>query len=167
MCRTHEFYFDDGPASKATSGATLKFHVLISSYEIVLADDKLLGRVDWEALIIDEGHRLKSKSSKLFQTLQKFRTRFRLLLTGTPLQNNLEELWTLLHFLQPEKFVDLDSFQTRFEGQLDKEEQVPHCSLPHTTLTHADLTATRDDGATHALTTPHYTYSCRSHGYTG
>ena len=53
----------------------------------------------WEALIIDEGHRLKCKTSKLFEALQTLRTSFRLLLTGTPLQNNLEELWTLLHFL--------------------------------------------------------------------
>jgi len=67
--------------------------------------------VGWEALIIDEGHRLKCKTSKLFEALQTLRTSFRLLLTGTPLQNNLEELWTLLHFLQPEAFDSLETFQ--------------------------------------------------------
>ncbi len=70
----------------------------------------------WALLVVDEGHRLKTQSSKLFQALRMFDTRSRLLLTGTPLQNNLDELWTLLHFLQPKTFADLDTFAQRFES---------------------------------------------------
>ena len=135
LCRDLEFRFGTGTddrgndsgggraAAERDAAAPLKLHVLISSYEIVLADQQLLRKVGWEALIIDEGHRLKSKSSKLFEALQAFRTAFRLLLTGTPLQNNLEELWTLLHFLQPEEFASLETFQGSFES-LDHEDQI-------------------------------------------
>ncbi|KAL1496220.1 hypothetical protein AB1Y20_016183 [Prymnesium parvum] len=116
LCRETEFHFGSG-------ASVPKFNVLISSYEIVLSDAQLLRKFKWEALVVDEGHRLKSKASKLFQALQGFHTVFRLLLTGTPLQNNLEELWTLLHFLQPDKFDDMESFQMTFDT-LDKEDQI-------------------------------------------
>jgi SNF2 family DNA or RNA helicase len=125
LCRDLDFHFgqdiDNLGAKNGT--APLKLHVLISSYEIVLADQLVLRKVGWEALIIDEGHRLKCKTSKLFEALQTLRTSFRLLLTGTPLQNNLEELWTLLHFLQPEEFASLETFQSSFET-LDHEDQI-------------------------------------------
>ena len=125
LCRDLDFHFgqdiDNLGAKNGT--APLKLHVLISSYEIVLADQLVLRKVGWEALIIDEGHRLKCKTSKLFEALQTLRTSFRLLLTGTPLQNNLEELWTLLHFLQPEEFASLETFQASFES-LDHEDQI-------------------------------------------
>ncbi len=125
LCRDLDFWFDaeKGARPAERDGAPVKLHVLISSYEIVLADQAVLKKVDWEALVVDEGHRLKSKSSKLFEALQGFRTNFRLLLTGTPLQNNLEELWTLLHFLQPEEFASLETFQASFES-LDREDQI-------------------------------------------
>ena len=125
LCRDLEFHFDQDIDNLGAKNGTapLKPHVIISSYEIVLADQLVLRKVGWEALIIDEGHRLKCKTSKLFEALQTLRTSFRLLLTGTPLQNNLEELWTLLHFLQPEEFASLETFQSSFET-LDHEDQI-------------------------------------------
>ena len=82
-------------------GLRPRFDVLVTSYENALADDLQLRSVEWECMIIDEGHRLKSRESKLYAVLQTYDAAHRVLLTGTPLQNNLEELYNLMHFLAP------------------------------------------------------------------
>jgi SNF2 family DNA or RNA helicase len=71
-------------------------------------------QVPWEVLIVDEGHRLKNRDSKLFSVLAEYGFRQRLLLTGTPLQNSLQELWALLHFLLPAVFDCADTFDAWF-----------------------------------------------------
>ncbi|CAK9216882.1 unnamed protein product [Sphagnum troendelagicum] len=101
----------------------IKFDVLLTSYEMVNLDTFILKSLHWECLIVDEGHRLKNKDSKLFQTLQTFSTRHRILLTGTPLQNNLDELFMLMHFLDAGKFSSLEEFQQEFRD-INQEEQV-------------------------------------------
>ena len=90
--------------------------VMITSYEIVIRDIKELRRIQWKFLIIDEGHRLKNMNCRLIRELKTLGCDGcnRLLLTGTPLQNNLTELWSLLNFLLPGIFDDLDSFQQWF-----------------------------------------------------
>lgn len=70
--------------------------------------------MQWHYLVVDEGHRLKNAQSRLSDILRTYSARRRLLLTGTPLQNNLQELWALLHFLLPRVFVSADSFDTWF-----------------------------------------------------
>ena len=86
--------------------------VVITSYEMVMQDFNHFKKVGvWKYLVVDEGHRLKNREGKLLKRLQTLQTDNRLLLTGTPLQNNLSELWSLLHFLLPDVFDDLDSFQ--------------------------------------------------------
>ena len=77
----------------------LKFNAILTTYEILLKDKEFLGSVAWTALIVDEAHRLKNDDSLLYRTLMEFRTNYRLLITGTPLQNSLKELWSLLHFI--------------------------------------------------------------------
>ncbi|ATY62484.1 SNF2 family helicase ATPase [Cordyceps militaris] len=94
---------------------TEKFPVVCTSYEMVLQDKAFLSRIDWEFIIIDEGHRMKNADAKLFKELQQFTSATRLLITGTPLQNNLKELWSLLHFLLPNIFTDWDSFESWFD----------------------------------------------------
>ncbi|CAK9195050.1 unnamed protein product [Sphagnum troendelagicum] len=101
----------------------IKFDVLLTSYEMINLDTTILKALKWECLIVDEGHRLKNKDSKLFQTLQTFSTRHRVLLTGTPLQNNLDELFMLMHFLDAGKFGSLEEFQEEFRD-INQEEQV-------------------------------------------
>lgn len=74
-------------------------NTILTTYEILLKDKEFLGSVSWTALIVDEAHRLKNDDSLLYRTLMEFRTNYRLLITGTPLQNSLKELWSLLHFI--------------------------------------------------------------------
>ncbi|KAM0435879.1 hypothetical protein ACHAPT_002771 [Fusarium lateritium] len=94
---------------------TDKFPVVCTSYEMVLRDQHNLSRINWEFIIIDEGHRMKNAEAKLFQQLRQFSSATRLLITGTPLQNNLKELWSLLHFLLPNIFTDWEAFESWFD----------------------------------------------------
>jgi ATP-dependent DNA helicase len=89
--------------------------VVVTSYEIVLRDRKYLEKFEWKYLVVDEGHRLKNLNCKLIRELKKISSANRLLLTGTPLQNNLSELWSLLNFLLPDIFDDLESFESWFD----------------------------------------------------
>ncbi|ESO05188.1 hypothetical protein HELRODRAFT_99073 [Helobdella robusta] len=89
--------------------------VVITSYEVVMKDQRFLSKLPWQLLIIDEGHRIKNSKCKLIKELNAYTSPHRLLLTGTPLQNNLSELWTLLNFLIPEIFNHAGSFETWFD----------------------------------------------------
>lgn len=94
---------------------SLKFPVVCTSYEMVLREQASLSKINWEFIIIDEGHRMKNAEAKLFQQLRQFPSATRLLITGTPLQNNLKELWSLLHFLLPTIFTDWEAFESWFD----------------------------------------------------
>lgn len=91
------------------------YPVVVTSYEICMRDQKTLHSLEWKYFIVDEGHRIKNLNCKLIKELKTYNTANRLLLTGTPLQNNLSELWSLLNFLLPDIFDDLDSFQKWFD----------------------------------------------------
>lgn len=92
------------------------FNVLLTTYEFTVQDQKILSPIQWQYIIIDEGHRMKNANCKLAMTLGvKYKSRNRLLLTGTPLQNNLTELWALLNFLLPNIFSSADTFETWFK----------------------------------------------------
>ncbi|KAJ5109774.1 hypothetical protein N7532_002419 [Penicillium argentinense] len=82
------------------------WNVLITSYQLILQDQVVLKRHEWHYMILDEAHNIKNFRSQRWQALLTFRTRARLLLTGTPLQNNLTELWSLLFFLMPSNGED-------------------------------------------------------------
>ncbi|KAK2839244.1 hypothetical protein FQN49_006329, partial [Arthroderma sp. PD_2] len=94
---------------------TPDFPVVCTSYEICMNDRKFLASYQWKYIIVDEGHRLKNMNCKLIKELLTYPSANRLLITGTPLQNNIAELWSLLHFLLPEIFNDLDNFQNWFD----------------------------------------------------
>ncbi|KAG5513432.1 hypothetical protein PMAC_001496 [Pneumocystis sp. 'macacae'] len=85
------------------SNRDLKCHVVLTSYHTVITDS-ILSNFDWECLIVDEGQRLKNERSLLFKKLINYKSKNRIILTGTPLQNNVKELFNLLQFLEPEKF---------------------------------------------------------------
>lgn len=127
MIRENELSFEEGAvrsgrASKIRS-SSIKFNVLLTSYELISIDSACLGSIDWAVLVVDEAHRLKSNQSKFFRLLASYNIAYKLLLTGTPLQNNLEELFHLLNFLCRDKFNDLAAFQNEF-ADISKEEQV-------------------------------------------
>lgn len=96
-----------------------KANIIITTYEYILKDKNFLSKMNWHYLIVDEGHRLKNKESKLgviFNT--KYNSRYRLILTGTPLQNSLPELWSILNFVVPQIFNSLSNFEDWFNAPL-------------------------------------------------
>jgi ATP-dependent DNA helicase len=101
---------------------TDQFPVVVTSYEICMNDRKYLTGFGWQFIIIDEGHRIKNLDCRLIRELQTYQSANRLLITGTPLQNNLTELWSLLHFLLPTVFDKLSTFESWFDfsGLKDK-----------------------------------------------
>ncbi|QRV76715.1 SNF2 family amino-terminal protein [Ceratobasidium sp. AG-Ba] len=91
------------------------FQVLLTTFEYIIKDRPFLSKIKWVHMIIDEGHRMKNTQSRLSQTLnQYYSSRYRLILTGTPLQNNLPELWALLNFALPKIFNSVKSFDEWF-----------------------------------------------------
>lgn len=92
---------------RVTPGA---FDVIATTYEMVIKEKNLFKKFRWRFIIIDEAHRMKNENSVLAKTLRTFTCNNRLLITGTPLQNNLHELWALLNFLLPEVFHSSDKF---------------------------------------------------------
>ncbi|ORY02995.1 hypothetical protein K493DRAFT_207530 [Basidiobolus meristosporus CBS 931.73] len=91
------------------------FPVVVTSYELIMNDRKYLQKYAWKYLVIDEGHRIKNMNCKLVRELKSYHSANRLLLTGTPLQNNLLELWSLLNFLLPDIFDSVEIFQSWFD----------------------------------------------------
>ncbi|XP_028819504.1 chromodomain-helicase-DNA-binding protein 4a [Denticeps clupeoides] len=129
VIRENEFSFEDNAirggkkASRMKKEASVKFHVLLTSYELITIDMAILGSIDWACLVVDEAHRLKNNQSKFFRVLNNYSLQHKLLLTGTPLQNNLEELFHLLNFLTPERFSNLEGFLEEF-ADIAKEDQI-------------------------------------------
>ena len=101
-----------------------KWNVVITSYQLVVSDQNSFKRRGWHYLILDEAHNIKNFRSQRWQTLLTFRSHARLLLTGTPLQNNLEELWSLLFFLvgpdKAEEFLGRQEFSQLFKKPADQ-----------------------------------------------
>ncbi|GME86015.1 unnamed protein product [[Candida] boidinii] len=101
-----------------------KFDVVITSYEMVIREKSKLSKFRWEYIVIDEAHRIKNEESALSQIIRLFYSKNRLLITGTPLQNNLHELWALLNFILPDVFGDNETFDEWFESQEEDQDQV-------------------------------------------
>ncbi|XP_031342134.1 chromodomain-helicase-DNA-binding protein 7 isoform X2 [Photinus pyralis] len=100
-----------------------KFNILITTFEIIVTDFADLKGFNWRVCIIDEAHRLKNRNCKLLEGLRQLNLEHRVLLSGTPLQNNVNELFSLLNFLEPTQFANSEQFLQEF-GALKSEQEV-------------------------------------------
>ncbi|KAJ8545179.1 hypothetical protein K7X08_017762 [Anisodus acutangulus] len=132
MIRQFEWHASDR-SDLSKRSISYKFNVLLTTYEMVLVDSTYLRRIPWEVLVVDEGHRLKNSSSKLFSMLNTFSFQHRVPLTGTPLQNNIGEMYNLLNFLQPSTFPSLSLFEEKFNDltTAEKVEELKKLVAPH------------------------------------
>jgi chromatin-remodeling ATPase INO80 len=110
--RKHITYSQDSP-----------FHVLITSYQLVVSDVSYFQKMRWQYMILDEAQAIKSSQSSRWKSLLGFHCRNRLLLTGTPIQNNMQELWALLHFIMPSLFDSHDEFSEWFSKDIESHAQ--------------------------------------------
>ncbi|CAK1549851.1 unnamed protein product [Leptosia nina] len=121
MLQEYEFFYknENGEPIKEIT----KFNVLITTFEMIVTDFQELRSFNWRICVIDEAHRLKNRNCKLLEGLRQLHLEHRVLLSGTPLQNNVNELFSLLNFLEPSQFSSSDAFLTEF-GQLKSESEV-------------------------------------------
>lgn len=110
--RKHNTYRKDAP-----------FHVLVTSYQMVVSDVTYFQKMRWQYMILDEAQAIKSSQSSRWKCLLQFHCRNRLLLTGTPIQNNMQELWALLHFIMPSLFDSHDEFSEWFSKDIESHAQ--------------------------------------------
>ena len=110
--RKHITYSKDSP-----------FHVLVTSYQLVVQDTQYFQKIRWQYMILDEAQAIKSSQSSRWKSLLGFHCRNRLLLTGTPIQNNMQELWALLHFIMPSLFDSHDEFSDWFSKDIESHAQ--------------------------------------------
>ena len=94
-----------------------KFHVCVTTYEVLASEKGPLSKMAWSFLVVDEAHRLKNENSRLARIARSMSTAHRILLTGTPIQNNLHELWALLNFLYPKIFTSSEPFDQGFDSK--------------------------------------------------
>ncbi|KAJ7868090.1 SNF2 family N-terminal domain-containing protein [Mycena olivaceomarginata] len=90
------------------------FPVVITTYDLINKDRALIGGIPWSYIVVDEGHRLKNMNCALVREIKRYSSAGRMVLTGTPLHNNLAELWSLLNFILPDIFSDVEAFQEWF-----------------------------------------------------
>lgn len=102
---------------------TAPFNLVITSYQMVVQDVAFFQKMRWQYMILDEAQAIKSSQSSRWKCLLNFHCRNRLLLTGTPIQNNMQELWALLHFIMPSLFDSHDEFSEWFSKDIESHAQ--------------------------------------------
>lgn len=95
------------------------FHVCVTSYSVFVNDEKQFQRLKWQYMILDEAQAIKNSNSQRWTKLLGLKCRNRLLLTGTPIQNSMAELWALLHFIMPTLFDSHEEFNEWFSRDIE------------------------------------------------
>jgi hypothetical protein len=124
VMREYEWYYEDRPHNCDF----LKFDVLVTTYDTLIGDFDVISQIPFRVAVVDEAHRLRNQKGKLLECMREISVKgtmqygfqSRVLMSGTPLQNDLTELWTLLNFIEPFKFPDLDLFQENFGNMANK-----------------------------------------------
>ena len=127
VLREYEWYYEDRPHTPDY----LKFDVLVTTYDTLIGDFDVINTIPFRVSVVDEAHRLRNQKGKLLECMKEISAKgtlqygfqSRVLMSGTPLQNDLIELWTLLNFIEPFKFADLDQFMVQY-GNMANREQV-------------------------------------------
>mmetsp|Transcript_1524 Transcript_1524/g.2023 ORF Transcript_1524/g.2023 Transcript_1524/m.2023 type:complete len:2660 (+) Transcript_1524:292-8271(+) len=127
VMREYEWYYADRPHTPDF----LKFDVLVTTYDTLIGDFDVIGQIPWRVTVVDEAHRLRNQKGKLLECMKEISAKgtlhhgyqSRVLMTGTPLQNNIQELWTLLNFIEPYKFPSLEEFEAHY-GNMGNKDQV-------------------------------------------
>ncbi|ETV98551.1 hypothetical protein, variant [Aphanomyces invadans] len=119
LIRMQGWYYPNMTHTKSV----FKFNVCLTTFETILADFEEFESIHWRLLAVDEAHRLKSAGSRVLKQMRVLNVDRKLLLTGTPLQNNTQELWVLLNFLEPVIFDNMEEFNDKY-GRLHSQEQV-------------------------------------------
>lgn len=118
LIRRYNWFFKGLPVKNL-----FKFNVLLTTYEVIMKDWSSLGEIAWTGVVMDEAHRMRNINCKFIQFINNIHTKHKLLLTGTPLQNNTGELWPLLNFIDVSEAGSLERFKEEF-GDLRSSEQV-------------------------------------------
>jgi SNF2 family DNA or RNA helicase len=126
VLREYEWYYEDRPHT----ADFLKFDVLVTTYDTLIGDFDVINQIPFRAAVVDEAHRLRNQKGKLLECMKEISAKgtlqygfqSRVLMSGTPLQNDLNELWTLLNFIEPFKFPDVDDFMSHFGNMASKEQ---------------------------------------------
>ncbi|KAM0680389.1 putative DNA helicase ino80 [Glugoides intestinalis] len=124
-----------------------KYNVVVTSYQIAVSDELIIAKIKWQYMILDEAQAIKSINSQRWRILLGFKSRSRLLLTGTPVQNNMQELWSLLHFIMPALFDSLSEFSEWFSKDIENKSKVEEEQIAklHTILKPFMLRRTKND----------------------
>jgi chromodomain-helicase-DNA-binding protein 7 len=115
LIREHEFQFPGPLGAAMAKRGVFKFNALITSFHVLLSDWEYLADIPWRVVVVDEAHALKNRASQLQAALQGLHYDHLMLLTGTPLQNDMQELWSLLNLIRPDRCV-IDWRQRRRAG---------------------------------------------------
>lgn len=115
-----EYHGDKRPKGKAFTETVNKHDLVITSYSLIHRDIKLLKTVEWQIIVLDEAQNVKNSESKQSQAVRQLETTFRIALTGTPVENRLQELWSILDFLNPGYLGNKQFFQRRFAMPIEK-----------------------------------------------
>ncbi|MBD2570740.1 SNF2-related protein [Anabaena lutea] len=115
-----EYHGDKRPKGKAFTEAIQKHDLVITSYALIPRDVKLLQSINWQIIVLDEAQNVKNSDAKQSQAIRQIKTTFRIALTGTPIENRLQELWSILDFLNPGYLGNKQFFQRRFAMPIEK-----------------------------------------------
>ncbi|MEH2279720.1 MAG: DEAD/DEAH box helicase [Nostoc sp.] len=115
-----QYHGDKRPKGKAFLEAVKKHDLIVTSYSLLHRDIKSLESVSWQIIVLDEAQNVKNPEAKQSKAVRQLSATFRIALTGTPVENRLQELWSILDFLNPGYLGNKQFFQRRFAMPIEK-----------------------------------------------